>query len=113
MKPARSREAGLGQESPQFFLMSASFVSQESVLLPISDVLGVFSFLPFFLPATQPHRDFIVTQGGYLMCKRIIHVLGENDVRKTVSSVLEECERRKYRSVSLPAIGTGLQPLIT
>ncbi|XP_053519060.1 protein mono-ADP-ribosyltransferase PARP15 isoform X2 [Artibeus jamaicensis] len=57
--------------------------------------------------ATQPHRDFIVTQGGYLMCKRIIHVLGENDVRKTVSSVLEECERRKYKSVSLPAIGTG------
>ncbi|XP_035874078.1 protein mono-ADP-ribosyltransferase PARP15 isoform X2 [Phyllostomus discolor] len=57
--------------------------------------------------ATQPHRDFIVTQGGHLMCKRIIHVLGENDVRKTVSSVLEECERRKYKSVSLPAIGTG------
>ncbi|XP_035874079.1 protein mono-ADP-ribosyltransferase PARP15 isoform X3 [Phyllostomus discolor] len=56
--------------------------------------------------ATQPHRDFIVTQGGHLMCKRIIHVLGENDVRKTVSSVLEECERRKYKSVSLPAIGT-------
>ncbi|XP_036907371.1 protein mono-ADP-ribosyltransferase PARP15 isoform X1 [Sturnira hondurensis] len=57
--------------------------------------------------ATQSHRDFIVTQGGYLMCKRIIHVLGENDVRKTVSSVLEECEQRKYKSVSLPAIGTG------
>ncbi|XP_053774410.1 protein mono-ADP-ribosyltransferase PARP15 isoform X2 [Desmodus rotundus] len=57
--------------------------------------------------AAQPHRDFIVTQGGHLMCKRIIHVLGENDVRETVSSVLEECERRKYISVSLPAIGTG------
>lgn len=57
--------------------------------------------------ATQPHRDFIVTQGGYLKCKIIIHVLGENDIRKTVSSVLEECEQRKYTSVSLPAIGTG------
>ncbi|XP_005601985.1 protein mono-ADP-ribosyltransferase PARP15 isoform X1 [Equus caballus] len=57
--------------------------------------------------ATQPHRDFIVTQGGFLMCKIIMHVLGENDVRKTVSSVLEECEQRKYTSVSLPAIGTG------
>ncbi|XP_021548338.1 protein mono-ADP-ribosyltransferase PARP15 [Neomonachus schauinslandi] len=57
--------------------------------------------------AAQPHRDFIITQGGYLMCKIIIHVLGENDVRKTVSTVLEECEQRKYTSVSLPAIGTG------
>ncbi|XP_014588336.1 protein mono-ADP-ribosyltransferase PARP15 isoform X3 [Equus caballus] len=60
--------------------------------------------------ATQPHRDFIVTQGGFLMCKIIMHVLGENDVRKTVSSVLEECEQRKYTSVSLPAIGTDNIP---
>ncbi|GAB5576494.1 protein mono-ADP-ribosyltransferase PARP15 [Prionailurus iriomotensis] len=57
--------------------------------------------------AVQPHRDFIITQGGYLMCKIIIHVLGENDVRKTVSTVLEECEQRKYTSVSFPAIGTA------
>ncbi|XP_036099520.1 protein mono-ADP-ribosyltransferase PARP15-like isoform X2 [Molossus molossus] len=57
--------------------------------------------------AKQFHRDFIVTQGGYLMCKIIIHVLGDNDVRKTVSSVLEECEQRKHTSVCLPAIGTG------
>ncbi|XP_011826952.1 PREDICTED: poly [ADP-ribose] polymerase 15 isoform X1 [Mandrillus leucophaeus] len=57
--------------------------------------------------AAQPHGDFIITQGGRLKCKIIIHVLGENDVRKTVTSVLEECEQRKYTSVSLPAIGTG------
>ncbi|XP_023603622.1 poly [ADP-ribose] polymerase 15-like isoform X1 [Myotis lucifugus] len=57
--------------------------------------------------ATQPHRDFIVTQGGFLSCDIIIHVLGENDVRKSVSSVLEECEQRKHTSVALPAIGTG------
>uniref|UniRef100_A0A673SZ07 Poly [ADP-ribose] polymerase n=1 Tax=Suricata suricatta TaxID=37032 RepID=A0A673SZ07_SURSU len=57
--------------------------------------------------AAQPHGDFIITQGGYLMCKIIIHVFGENDVRRTVSTVLEECEQRKYTSVSLPAIGTG------
>ncbi|XP_008706472.1 protein mono-ADP-ribosyltransferase PARP15 [Ursus maritimus] len=59
------------------------------------------------LLAAQPHRDFIITQGGYLMCKIIIHVLGENDVRRTVSTVLEECEQRQYASVSLPAIGAG------
>lgn len=57
--------------------------------------------------ATQSHRDFIVTQGGYLQCKIIIHVLGGNDIRETVSSVLEECEQKKHTSVSLPAIGTG------
>ncbi|XP_073889415.1 protein mono-ADP-ribosyltransferase PARP15 isoform X4 [Macaca fascicularis] len=57
--------------------------------------------------AAQPHGDFIITQGGCLKCKIIIHVVGENDVRKTVTSVLEECEQRKYTSVSLPAIGTG------
>ncbi|XP_063662241.1 protein mono-ADP-ribosyltransferase PARP15 isoform X9 [Pan troglodytes] len=45
--------------------------------------------------------------GGCLKCKIIIHVPGRKDVRKTVTSVLEECEQRKYTSVSLPAIGTG------
>lgn len=112
VKPARSREVILGQESSGLFPWSAIFISQKSVLLPITNVLCVFPFF-FFFPATQPHRDFIVTQGGFLSCNIIIHVLGENDVRKSVSSVLEECEQRKYTSVALPAIGTGLQPLIT
>uniref|UniRef100_A0A8D1KFD9 Poly [ADP-ribose] polymerase n=1 Tax=Sus scrofa TaxID=9823 RepID=A0A8D1KFD9_PIG len=57
--------------------------------------------------AARPHRDFIITQGGYLKCKIIIHVLGENNVRDTTSTILEECERRKHSSVCLPAIGTG------
>lgn len=57
--------------------------------------------------ATQTHRDYIITQGGYLQCKKIIHVLGRNDVRETVSSVLEECEQSKYTSVCLPVIGAG------
>uniref|UniRef100_A0A8C8Z5V7 Poly [ADP-ribose] polymerase n=1 Tax=Prolemur simus TaxID=1328070 RepID=A0A8C8Z5V7_PROSS len=57
--------------------------------------------------AARPHRGFIITQGGDLRCDIIIHVHGADDVRKTVSSVLEECEQRNYTSVSLPAIGTG------
>ncbi|XP_047611581.1 protein mono-ADP-ribosyltransferase PARP15 [Phacochoerus africanus] len=57
--------------------------------------------------AARPHRDFIITQGGYLKCKIIMHVLGENNVRDTTSTILEECEQRKHRSVCLPAIGTG------
>ncbi|XP_053421456.1 protein mono-ADP-ribosyltransferase PARP15-like isoform X2 [Nycticebus coucang] len=58
--------------------------------------------------AAQPHRDYIITQSGNLNCKIIMHILGENNVRRTVSTVLEECELRKYTSVSLPAIGTGM-----
>lgn len=42
------------------------------------------------------------------MCKIIIHVVEENDVRKTIASVLEECEQRQHTSAALPAIGTGL-----
>ncbi|XP_077623860.1 protein mono-ADP-ribosyltransferase PARP15 [Crocuta crocuta] len=57
--------------------------------------------------AAQAHRNFIITQGGHLKCKIIIHVPGEDDVRNTVSTVLEECEQRNYTSISLPAIGTG------
>ncbi|XP_074158201.1 protein mono-ADP-ribosyltransferase PARP15-like [Sminthopsis crassicaudata] len=49
---------------------------------------------------------FIVTQGENLRCKKIIHVDGGNDVKQTVSEVLQECEKMKYVSVSLPAIGT-------
>lgn len=89
-----------------YFLFSVMWL-----LLPINNVLGVVPF-PHFISAAQPHRDFIITQGRHLMCKIIIHILGKNDVRKMVYSVLEECGQRKYTSVSLLAIRTGLQPLI-
>ncbi|XP_074157489.1 protein mono-ADP-ribosyltransferase PARP14 isoform X2 [Sminthopsis crassicaudata] len=57
--------------------------------------------------AVNRQRNFIVTQGGNLMCKKIIHVIGGNDVKQTISEVLQECEKMNYVSVSLPAIGTG------
>ncbi|XP_068921145.1 protein mono-ADP-ribosyltransferase PARP14-like [Petaurus breviceps papuanus] len=57
--------------------------------------------------AVNHHRNFIVTQGGNLRCKEIIHVVGGNDVKQTMSEVLQECEQRNYVSISLPAIGTG------
>ncbi|XP_027724859.1 poly [ADP-ribose] polymerase 15-like, partial [Vombatus ursinus] len=56
--------------------------------------------------AVNHHRNFIVTQGGNLRCKKIIHVIGGNDVKQTISEVLQECEQMKYVSISLPAIGT-------
>ncbi|XP_072469894.1 protein mono-ADP-ribosyltransferase PARP14-like [Notamacropus eugenii] len=57
--------------------------------------------------AVNHPRSFIVTQGGNLRCKKIIHVVGGNDVKQTISEILNECEQMKYASVSLPAIGTG------
>uniref|UniRef100_A0A8C9C138 Poly [ADP-ribose] polymerase n=1 Tax=Phocoena sinus TaxID=42100 RepID=A0A8C9C138_PHOSS len=53
------------------------------------------------------HRDYIITKGGLLKCKNIIHVIGGNDVKRSVSCVLQECEKQNYSSVCLPAIGTG------
>ncbi|XP_023372064.1 poly [ADP-ribose] polymerase 14 [Otolemur garnettii] len=55
----------------------------------------------------QGKHDYIITGGGSLKCKNIIHVGGGNDVKKSVSCVLQECEKRNYSSISLPAIGTG------
>ncbi|XP_041529290.1 protein mono-ADP-ribosyltransferase PARP14-like isoform X2 [Microtus oregoni] len=57
--------------------------------------------------AQQNNNEYIVTEGGSLRCKNIIHVDGGNDVKRSVSCVLEECEQRKYSSICLPAIGTG------
>uniref|UniRef100_A0A8C6FQ35 Poly [ADP-ribose] polymerase n=1 Tax=Moschus moschiferus TaxID=68415 RepID=A0A8C6FQ35_MOSMO len=57
--------------------------------------------------AQQGHGDYIITEGGLLKCKNIIHVIGGNDVKRSVTCVLQECEKRHYSSVCLPAIGTG------
>uniref|UniRef100_A0A8C8SNN8 Poly [ADP-ribose] polymerase n=1 Tax=Pelusios castaneus TaxID=367368 RepID=A0A8C8SNN8_9SAUR len=57
--------------------------------------------------ALQPHHGFITTQGGNLMCRKIIHLVHHQDIKAQVSKVLRECELRKYTSVAFPAIGTG------
>ncbi|NXK87832.1 PAR14 polymerase, partial [Formicarius rufipectus] len=50
---------------------------------------------------------FITTQGGNLLCSKIIHLVSNNHVKSQVSIVLNECEQQKYKSVAFPAIGTG------
>ncbi|XP_069331213.1 protein mono-ADP-ribosyltransferase PARP14-like [Eulemur rufifrons] len=59
------------------------------------------------LQAQQGKNDYIITEGGLLRCKKIIHVVGGNDVKRSVSCVLQECEKQNYSSICLPAIGTG------
>ncbi|NWS05487.1 PAR14 polymerase, partial [Motacilla alba] len=57
--------------------------------------------------AGQHESGFITTQGGNLLCNKIIHLITGNQVKSEVSKVLHECERRRYKSVAFPAIGTG------
>uniref|UniRef100_A0A8C3JQP6 Poly [ADP-ribose] polymerase n=1 Tax=Calidris pygmaea TaxID=425635 RepID=A0A8C3JQP6_9CHAR len=52
-------------------------------------------------------NGMVITQGGKLSCKKIMHLISSNNVKSQVSLVLEKCEQRKYKSVSFPAIGTG------
>ncbi|XP_060631288.2 protein mono-ADP-ribosyltransferase PARP14 [Anolis sagrei] len=57
--------------------------------------------------ALQPHNGFITTQGGNLICKKIIHLAPDSNIKTQVYKVLQECEAKKYASVAFPAIGTG------
>ncbi|XP_043849442.1 protein mono-ADP-ribosyltransferase PARP14-like [Dromiciops gliroides] len=86
---------------------NATFVLKTGVSKAILEAAGPAVKLKCAILAKQPHDNFIVTQGGNLKCKKIIHVLGVNDVKESFSKVLQECEKRKYTSISLPAIGTG------
>ncbi|KAF1411307.1 Poly [ADP-ribose] polymerase 14, partial [Spheniscus magellanicus] len=57
--------------------------------------------------AGQSQSGFITTQGGKLLCSKIIHLIHDNNVKSQVSKVLHECKLRMYKSVAFPAIGTG------
>ncbi|NXF01618.1 PAR14 polymerase, partial [Smithornis capensis] len=57
--------------------------------------------------AGKYQSGFITTQGGNLLCSKIIHLISNNHVKSQVSKVLNECEQRMYKSVAFPAIGTG------
>ncbi|XP_059676359.1 protein mono-ADP-ribosyltransferase PARP14 [Gavia stellata] len=57
--------------------------------------------------ASQPNKSYIITQAGSLPCKKIIHLVAQDDIKVLVSEVLRECELQQYTSVTFPAIGTG------
>ncbi|XP_037254015.1 protein mono-ADP-ribosyltransferase PARP14-like isoform X2 [Falco rusticolus] len=56
--------------------------------------------------ASQSNKSCITTQAGSLPCKKIIHVVAQDDIKALVSKVLQECELQQYTSVTFPAIGT-------
>lgn len=52
----------------------------------------------------------IMTSGGQLPCRHIIHVVGRNSpaaIKDMVYSVLKYCEEQQFSSVAFPALGTG------
>lgn len=57
--------------------------------------------------AQQHNNGYIITGGGSLKCKNIIHVVGGADVKRSVTCVLQECEKLNHSTICLPAIGTG------
>ena len=63
----------------------------------------------------------MVTSAGNLPCKAVIHAVGprfneaaidhtfeEILMRKTITSILEQVVKNDYKSVSIPAISTGV-----
>ncbi|XP_027750895.1 protein mono-ADP-ribosyltransferase PARP14 [Empidonax traillii] len=59
------------------------------------------------LLAQKPHKSYIITEAGNLPCKKIIHLVAQDDIKFLVFQVLQECELQGYTSVAFPAIGTG------
>ncbi|XP_067891025.1 protein mono-ADP-ribosyltransferase PARP14-like isoform X2 [Heterodontus francisci] len=58
----------------------------------------------------QPNDGVVVTNGGQLHCKYIIHMVGAKtaaNITESVSKILEECKRLNITTVAFPSIGTG------
>ncbi|XP_023372074.1 poly [ADP-ribose] polymerase 14-like isoform X2 [Otolemur garnettii] len=109
---------------PIIYQVASGDITTEEADVIINSTSGIFNFeagvsrailecagqnvkMEYYLQALQGKHDYIITGGGSLKCKNIIHVVGGHDVEKSVSCVLQECEKRNYSSISLPAIGTG------
>ncbi|XP_024071616.2 protein mono-ADP-ribosyltransferase PARP14 [Terrapene carolina triunguis] len=88
-------------------ISNSSFNAKSGVFKAVMEAAGPQVKLECAMLALQPHSGFITTQGGKLMCNKIIHLVHQKDVKALVSKVLQECELRKYTSVAFPAIGTG------
>ncbi|KAJ7407734.1 hypothetical protein WISP_124915 [Willisornis vidua] len=88
-------------------ISNASFDATTGVFKAIMDAAGSQVVEDCALRAGQIQSGFITTQGGNLLCSKIIHLISNNHVKSQVSAVLKECEQRMYKSVAFPAIGTG------
>ncbi|KAK2838175.1 hypothetical protein Q5P01_015387 [Channa striata] len=98
-------DAIVNSSSPDFTLKSG--VSKAildgagaAVELECSQILSSLGYQP----------PVIVTSGGNLPSKNIVHIAGQKDpakIKELVFTVLNICEENKYNSISFPALGTG------
>ncbi|XP_041329145.1 protein mono-ADP-ribosyltransferase PARP14 [Pyrgilauda ruficollis] len=88
-------------------IANQSFDAKTGVFKAIMDAAGSQVAHECAQYAGQFQNGFITTQGGNLLCSKIIHLITDNQVKSQVSKVLHECEQRMYKSVAFPAIGTG------
>ncbi|XP_006884365.1 PREDICTED: poly [ADP-ribose] polymerase 14 [Elephantulus edwardii] len=86
---------------------SATFSLKSGVSKAILEGAGPDVEVECSLQVQQGKHNYIITKGGRLRCKNIIHVIGGNNVKKSVTCILQECEKLNYESICLPAIGTG------
>ncbi|KAM6268599.1 protein mono-ADP-ribosyltransferase PARP14 [Porphyrio hochstetteri] len=86
---------------------NATFDAKSGVSKAIMDAAGSQVTKECAQHAGKCQSGFITTQGGNLLCSKIIHLIHNNSVKSQVSKVLQECEQKMYQSVALPAIGTG------
>ncbi|XP_014795158.1 PREDICTED: poly [ADP-ribose] polymerase 14-like [Calidris pugnax] len=84
-----------------------TFYTTTGVFKAIIDAAGSQVEEEYDLYALMSKNGMVITEGGKLSCKKIMHLISGNDVKSQVSLVLEKCEQMKYKSVSFPAIGTG------
>ncbi|KAM5152444.1 protein mono-ADP-ribosyltransferase PARP14-like [Mantella aurantiaca] len=62
------------------------------------------------LLGTQTSSGYVVTPGGNLHCKNIIHAAGLNKphlIGQMIVNILHMCEKQQATSVAFPAMGTG------
>uniref|UniRef100_A0A8C5TV02 Poly [ADP-ribose] polymerase n=1 Tax=Malurus cyaneus samueli TaxID=2593467 RepID=A0A8C5TV02_9PASS len=89
-------------------ISNSTFDAQTGVFKAIMDAAGSQVADECAEYAGQYQSGYITTQGGNLLCKKIIHLITDNQVKSQVSQVLHVCEQRRYKSVAFPAIGTEL-----
>ncbi|XP_054133838.1 protein mono-ADP-ribosyltransferase PARP14-like [Melozone crissalis] len=88
-------------------IANSTFDGKAGVFKAIMDAAGPQVANECAQYAGKHQSGFITTQGGNLLCSKIIHLITDNQVKSQVSKVLHECEQRMYKSVAFPAIGTG------
>ena len=60
---------------------------------------------------SAPVSQVVVTKPGKLSCKQIIHVVYDfalSDLQECINNCLVQAEMNAHKSISFPAIGTGL-----